>query len=533
MSTSTVLSTARVPRHPRGDEGAVGRVAAAATAGLLAAFVAVGIGHLVAALVRPAASPLIAIGSTFIDLTPEWLKSFAIATFGESDKAALLVGIAVTLGVGSLVVGVVALRSLRVSLLLVAMLGVVGGLAAALRPPADVVATIPSIAGALAGAGVLAALVRRIDPPAPEPAAAGGPGAEHGSRRGFLVAAGGAGTLALVAGAAGVAIAGRRAAAARAANATVPIPVDAAAPLPPGADLRLADLSPFHTPNDLFYRVDTALSVPAIDPETWRLRIHGMVDREITLSLPELLDLPIVERDLTLACVSNQVGGGFVGTARWTGVPLAAVLGEAGVRAGADQIVSRSIDGMTIGTPTAVALDGRDSLLAVAMNGVPLPPEHGAPVRMLVPGLYGYVSATKWLVDIELTTFAAYDAYWVQRGWAEQAPIKTMTRIDTPRPLARLAPGEIAVAGVAWAPHRGIRQVEVQVDDEPWQVATLAAVPSADTWRQWVWRWRAEPGRHRIRARSTDATGELQTESRAEPFPSGATGWHSVVVTVE
>jgi hypothetical protein len=234
-----------------------------------------------------------------------------------------------------------------------------------------------------------------------------------------------------------------------------------------------------------------------------------------------------------LTCVSNQVGGNLAGNARWTGVPLATVLEEAGVRPGADQIVSRSVDGMTIGTPTAVALDGRDAMLAVSMNGSPLPPVHGAPVRMLVPGLFGYVSATKWLVELELTTFDAFDPYWVERGWAEQAPIHTMTRIDTPRPLARLTPGEIGVAGVAWAQGRGIDAVEVRVDDGPWQRATLAPVPSVDTWRQWLWPWRPEPGRHRLEARATDGTGETQIGDRAEPFPSGATGWHSAVVTVE
>jgi DMSO/TMAO reductase YedYZ molybdopterin-dependent catalytic subunit len=297
-------------------------------------------------------------------------------------------------------------------------------------------------------------------------------------------------------------------------------------------DLGVPGIAPFYTPNDEFYRVDTALDVPAIDPATWSLRIHGMVEREITLSFDELLQLPAIERDITMTCVSNQVGGGYVGTARWIGIPLGTVLEMAGVRDGADQIVSRSIDGMTIGTPTAVALDGRDAMLAVAMNGEPLPPVNGFPVRMLVPGLYGYVSATKWLVDIELTTFAAYDPYWVQRGWAAQAPIKTMARIDAPRPLAQLAAGTVMVGGVAWAQHRGIERVEVRFDGADWHEAMLAAVDTIDTWRQWSFAWTAGPGRHLIEVRATDADGVIQTESRAEPFPDGATGWHSIVVSV-
>jgi DMSO/TMAO reductase YedYZ molybdopterin-dependent catalytic subunit len=378
------------------------------------------------------------------------------------------------------------------------------------------------------GSGVLVALVGRAQRLSERPSAH----AQGSSRRRFLISAAGAGALALVSGGLGVVLAGRRAAAA-ATGVAIPAPLEPAAALPAGTELGVEGVTPFYTPNDRFYRVDTALEVPIVDPATWRLRIHGMVDREVTLTLDELLQLPLVERDITLTCVSNQVGGNLAGNARWSGVPLATVLDEAGVRAGADQIVSRSVDGMTIGTPTAVALDGRDAMLAVSMNGSPLPPAHGAPVRMIVPGLFGYVSATKWLVELELTTFDAFDPYWVERGWAAKAPILTMTRIDTPRPLARLASGEIAVAGVAWAQGRGIDAVEVRVDDGPWQRATLAPVPSVDTWRQWLWPWRPEPGRHRLEARATDGAGETQTGDRAEPFPSGATGWHSVVVTVE
>ena len=250
------------------------------------------------------------------------------------------------------------------------------------------------------------------------------------------------------------------------------------------------------------------------------------------LTYAELVELPTIERDITLTCVSNVVGGHYVGSARWIGVPLATILELAGAKPGADQIVSTSADGFTVGTPTAVATDGRDAMLAFAMNGEPLPAAHGYPVRMVVPGLYGYVSATKWLVDLELTTFDAYDAYWVQRGWDAEAPIKTMARIDAPKPLARLAAGKVAVAGVAWAQHRGIEHVEVRVDGGAWHDARLAKVGSIDTWRQWVYEWDATPGNHNLEVRATDGAGVIQTDARNEPFPSGATGWHSVVVTV-
>jgi DMSO/TMAO reductase YedYZ molybdopterin-dependent catalytic subunit len=257
-----------------------------------------------------------------------------------------------------------------------------------------------------------------------------------------------------------------------------------------------------------------------------------MVDREITLTLADLLAYPTIERDITLTCVSNEVGGEYAGNARWIGIPLASVLEEAGVQAGADQIVSRSIDGMSIGTPTAVALDGRDAMLAIAMNGEPLPPVHGYPVRMIVPGLFGYVSACKWLVELELTTFDAYDPYWVQRGWVKEAPIKTMSRIDAPKPLVQVPAGKIAIAGVAWAQHRGIEKVEVRIDGAEWATARLADVDTIDTWRQWVLDWDATPGLHTLETRATDATDATQPETRATPFPEGATGWHSVVMTV-
>jgi DMSO/TMAO reductase YedYZ molybdopterin-dependent catalytic subunit len=304
-------------------------------------------------------------------------------------------------------------------------------------------------------------------------------------------------------------------------------------PAPLGDPARgIAGLSPYRTPNDTFYRVDTALFVPAPDAAEWSLRVHGMVDRELTLTLDELLARPMIERDITLACVSNEVGGPYVGNATWLGTRLDDLLREAGVHADATQLVSSSVDGFTIGTPTAVVMDGRDALLAVGMNGEPLPLEHGFPVRMIVPGLYGYVSAMKWLVDLELTTLEAYDAYWIARGWAKEAPVKTQSRIDTPRNGAAVAAGAVAVAGVAWAQHRGIERVEVSVDAEPWLEAELAPPGTLDTWRQWVLHWEATTGPHTLAVRATDGEGDVQTADRAAPFPDGATGHHTITVEV-
>ena len=312
----------------------------------------------------------------------------------------------------------------------------------------------------------------------------------------------------------------------------IPTPVDAAPPPPSGADLHVPGLGPFITPNDRFYRIDTALFVPSVNAEGWSLRVHGMVSREITLDYRQLLERPLMERDVTLACVSNEVGGPYIGNARWIGAPLKDLLEGAGVDIGATQLVSRSADGFTAGTPTAIVMDGRDAMLAVAMNGEPLPLAHGFPVRMVVPGLYGYVSATKWLVDLELTTFGAFDPYWIERGWARQAPIKTESRIDTPRDGAKVRTGEVAVAGVAWAQHRGIERVEIRVDGGSWAEADLAQEDTVDTWRQWVYRWNAPMGEHTIAVRATDGTGDVQSATPVPPFPNGATGDHTIAVHV-
>jgi DMSO/TMAO reductase YedYZ molybdopterin-dependent catalytic subunit len=505
--------------------------------GLLSAVAALGAAQLVAGLVGGASSPMIAVGGAAIDATPGWLKDAAIGTFGTNDKLALLIGIGLVVALAAVELGMRSVRNPRAGVIGIVIFGAIGAAASVSRPANGLAAAIPSIAGTVVGLVVY----RRLQAAAglPDAGPEGSPPGVQASasppvfdRRRLLRTGAVTAGLAAAAGVIGQYLVRRADASESRAAVRIPVPADAAPPPPAGADLRIPGLSSFITPNDRFYRIDTALFVPSVAADTWSLRIHGMVDREIRLDYGQLLARPLIERDVTLTCVSNEIGGPYISNARWIGAPLKDLLDEAGVRAGATQIVSRSADGFTVGTPTAQVTDGRDAMLAVAMNGEPLPLEHGFPVRMIVPGLYGYVSATKWIVDIELSTFAAFDAYWVQRGWAQQAPIKTESRIDTPRDGARVPAGQVAVAGVAWAQHRGVDGVEVRVDDGPWQAAELAQEDTVDTWRQWVFRWDAPAGGHSLSVRATDGGGALQVERPAEPFPDGATGDHTITVTV-
>jgi DMSO/TMAO reductase YedYZ molybdopterin-dependent catalytic subunit len=404
-------------------------------------------------------------------------------------------------------------------------IGVLGAIAAASGPPGPYGA-VPSVIGAIGGVIVLLLLVRLHH---------GGNDDPHfgASRRSFLVATGAVVATAAAFGGIGRALDTRFDAAGSRSGVRLPIPKAPLPAIPPDvAFIDIAGLTPFTTPNADFYRIDTALTVPQVPIDTYRLAVTGMVDRELRLSYADLLDRELVESDITITCVSNEIGGKLAGNARWLGVRLDDLLAEAGVRPGADQIVGRSVDRYTCGFPVA-ALDGRDAMVAVGMNGVPLPLEHGFPARLIVPGLYGYVSATKWLAEIRLTTFGDFDHYWVGRGWSAQAPIKTQSRIDTPAPLQRIPSGPTAIAGVAWAQTRGIERVEARIDGGDWQEAELAAELTDSTWRQWKVQWEATPGRHDIQCRATDRTGELQTVARAEPMPDGATGWHSIVVLVD
>jgi DMSO/TMAO reductase YedYZ molybdopterin-dependent catalytic subunit len=518
------------------------RIMVGAASGILAAGFGVAAAELLAAATRPQAGPLVAVGGALIDATPTAVKEFAVRDLGTYDKPALLAGIIVVLLLFTALTGVLGLRR-RIAVAAGAVLfGAAGAAAALSRPAAGMVDAVPSLFGAVTAGAVLWWLLPRAAPgpadlgtrtgePSAEgaqaPPAPGVPG-RNVDRRAFLRAA------ALVAG--GTAMAGgsaqwlRRARAGAAAKTRealrLPAPASPARPVPPGTG------PGFVTATRDFYRVDTALTLPRIDLNTWRLRLHGMVDTEIELSFDDLLGRPLMERDITLNCVSNEVGGPYIGTARWLGVPLGPLLREAGLRAGADQLVARSAEGMTIGTPLDVLLDGRDAMLVVGMNGEPLPPANGFPVRMLTPGLYGYAGACKWLTELQVTTFADFDAYWVERGWAARGPVKTASRIDRPKPFARLTAGTQIIAGVAWAQGRGIRTVEISIDGGAWNPAELLPVPSTDTWVQWRHAWNATPGPHSIAVRATDGTGTPQTEERATPFPDGATGWHTTTVTI-
>jgi DMSO/TMAO reductase YedYZ molybdopterin-dependent catalytic subunit len=351
-------------------------------------------------------------------------------------------------------------------------------------------------------------------------------------RRSFLAASAATAGIAAVAGLAGRVLAERSSVASAQRALRIPKPTVSTAPLPAGVNLDVPGISPFITSNAAFYRVDTAIVLPQVDPGSWQLRIHGMVEREITITFDELLRRPLIEDYVTLCCVSNPVEGPYISNALWLGASLASLLREAGIKAGADQLMCTSVDGFTSGTPVQTVMDGRDALLAVAMNGTALPVAHGFPARMVVPGLYGYVSATKWVTDINVTTFAGNYAYWAQRGWSQQAPIKTECRIDVPNGANEIRAGQTAIAGVAWAQHKGIDAVHVRVDQGPWNQATLAAVPGIDTWRQWVWEWEATGGNHVIEARATDATGYTQTSLAEPPEPNGASGYPTVTVTV-
>ncbi|GAA3728186.1 molybdopterin-dependent oxidoreductase [Salinactinospora qingdaonensis] len=534
-----------------------------ALSGLLAAGSALATAELAAAWINPQAAPLIAVGGAVIDAVPRPLKELAVSVFGTADKPLLLGGMAVVLAAFAAGIGVLARRNWTVGWLGIAALSLLGAAAALARPDSALLDALPAALGGFVAMGVLQALLAvsrpRLAPTPDAPVAATSEEAEASepatselpqqpsaaetfNRRGFVALASTAAALSAAGGVTGRWLAASSGGtAASQAAVRLPRPASPAAAVPDGADLEIAGLAPFFSANEDFYRIDTALATPRIDATTWRLRIHGRGVNERTYTYADLLAREdIVERDVTLACVSNPVGGDYVDNARWIGIPLEALLREAGIRppregGPADQLVSRSSDGMTIGTPVDDVMDGRDAMLALGMNGKPLPVEHGFPVRMVVPGLYGYVSACKWLVEMELTTFDAFDAYWVPRGWAAQAPIKTQSRIDTPRQgdSVSLDSGTtVPIAGVAWAQNVGIDRVEVSVDGGPWQQARLAAEDTADTWRQWVFDWPAEPGSHELRVRATDRSGQTQTADTAPPAPDGATGYHTVNVTV-
>jgi DMSO/TMAO reductase YedYZ molybdopterin-dependent catalytic subunit len=504
----------------------------AAVAGVVAVVLAVGVAELLAGLLVAVPSPLDAVGSLVVPAVPGPLTSWVIATFGAANRLVLLLGtVLVAAGIGA-ALGLAARRSRVVPALLFGAAGVVGASAAAGEPGASAVGAWTTIAIAVAaGWWGLAALLRRAVAPRATAAGPDAPTPPAPSRRDFLRAAAGLGTVAVVTLATGRLALGRRGELVDPTSIALPPPARALPAVAPARRFTSPEgLSPLFTPTDRFFRIDTALRVPQVDPDTWELTIEGLVERELHLRYDDLLAMPLEEVDVTLLCVSNEVGGDLVGTARWTGVRLADLLERAGIAPGAEQVLGRSVDGFTAGFPLEAALDGRDALVAVGMDGAPLPTRHGFPARLVVPGLYGYVSATKWLASIELTLWDGVDGYWIPRGWAKRAPVKTASRIDVPTAGSRLAAGPTVVAGVAWAPTRGIERVEVRVDDGPWVAAELAAPLSADTWVQWRAEVELPAGEPALQVRAVDGSGATQPVGPRPPAPDGAEGWHRITV---
>lgn len=493
-----------------------------AACGVLAACAAIAVSEGLAALLDLRESPILSVGQSVIDVTPGTVAHRIIELVGTKDKP---------LAVTSVVIGILALGALAglwwtahrlLACLVVAVVVLLSVASVLSRPYASAPAVFVCVASGVVVLSVLQLLLK--DGAAP---------AEPEGRRAFLRLVGVIVVATVVVGAAGEFLVSRhrRRQAIEKVRASLKLPVRQVA-VPTGADLGVSGQEAWLTPNRDFYRIDTALSPPLIDPDSWSLRIHGLVDRELVLTYQDLLDRGLNDAWITICCVSNPVGGDLIGNTVWGGVPIKAILDEVGIQAGADALLSTSADGWTCGTPLDALTDGRDAMLALTMNGDPLPIPHGFPVRQVVPGLYGYVSATKWVTDWEVTRFADFKAFWTQRGWGERGPVKTESRIDVPRDNASIGSGTSVIAGVAWAQHVGVEKVEVSVDGGAWREAVLGKVPNVDTWVQWSVDWVADKGDHKIQVRATDRNGETQTAERADVLPDGATGYHSVQVSV-
>lgn len=509
-------------------------IAWAAFAGLISGAVFLAIAELFALLLDRLASPVLAVGSFVIDIVPQPFKEFAIETFGEYDKIALLAGLGLAVVIASAIAGILQLVRAPLGVVALVIAGVLSTAAVVTRAGVTPIAFLPPVLGTVAGSMMLVLLCRRLkgwrDSVADGPGRSGPSGID---RRRFFVMAAVAGASAVIVGvtARAVSVAASSVESIRSAL-RLPAPQSTVF-VPPAADFEVPGLSPLFTPNADFYRVDTALTVPTIDPAAWRLVIDGMVDERVEMSFQDLLDMGLDEYSITLTCVSNEVGGELVGNAMWLGVPVRDVLKKAGVHSDADMVLSRSVDGYTASTPlSALTDDDLDAILAVAMNGEPLPPDHGFPVRMVVPGLYGYVSATKWLTELKVTTFAADEAYWTPRGYSARAPIKFSSRVDTPKIGESVAAGRVPIAGMAWAQTVGIERVEVSIDDGEWLPAKLSVPINDDTWVQWLMEWDATPGTHYIAVRAVNKNGDLQIEERAPIAPDGSTGWQRSLVRV-
>lgn len=489
--------------------------------GLTAVAAGLGVGHGLSALVSSGSSPLIAVANRIVDLTPTPVKEWAVSTLGTADKALLLAGVAAVVALLGLAVGRLATRSLTGAWVAAGALGALCLVAALADPEATPLWALPSVAAVVVGGAVLTAFQRVT-------AAADDVAGQALSRRRLLVGAAGGGAALVGLGAAELVPT-----VAPVGPPVLPVPLD---PLPAraaGLESTVEGVSRLYTPTREFYRIDTSLSPPNLSYREWSLTVDGMVERPVTLTWDQLVAMDVVEADITMLCVSNPVGGEYIGAARWLGVRVADVLALARPEAGADMVLSRSVDGFTISTPLQALTDDRMALLAVGMDGEPLPRNHGAPVRLVTPGLYGYVGSTKWVTGLTVTTFARDKAYWTVRGWGERGPVKPASRIDVPRQGAAVPAGRVAVAGVAWAQGIGISRIEVRVDDEPWREATEGPDAGVDMWRQWTYAWDASPGEHLLAVRVVDATGTPQLPGPADPFPDGAEGYHQISVTVE
>lgn len=520
----------------------------AALSGVISGLVFLATAELFALIFARSASPILAVGGFVIDIVPQPFKEFAIATFGEYDKIALLVGLGLAVVIASAIAGILQLLRPPLGVIALVVAGALSTAAIVTRAGVTALAFLPPVLGTIAGSIIIVLLIRRLtawkasavpaamvdrkgekteaDADDAKPSKALG-------RRQFFLLAGIAGVSAVIVG-----IASRTVSMTVGSVATIREALKLPAPkskvtVPKGAELDIPGLTKLITPNKDFYRVDTALTVPTIDPSTWRLVIDGMVDKRVELSFQDILDMGLDEYAITMTCVSNEVGGGLVGNAMWLGVPLRDVLKKAGVKSGADMVLSKSVDGYTASTPlSALTDDNLDAILAVGMNGEPLPLEHGFPVRMVVPGLYGYVSATKWLTELKVTTFEKDEAYWTPRGYSAEAPIKFASRVDTPKVGQAVDAGRIPIAGVAWAQTVGIERVEVKIDEGDWMPATLSAPINENTWVQWFMEWDATPGTHYVAVRAINKNGDTQIEERAPIAPNGSSGWQRSLVRV-
>jgi DMSO/TMAO reductase YedYZ molybdopterin-dependent catalytic subunit len=531
---------------------------AAGLVGVASALVTFAVAEVVSVMLGEIGDPFNAVGSLIIDLLPPGGKEVAVSLFGTNDKLALFVALGLVVLILAYLVGLLQVRRPPWGIVAMIVVGAIAVGAVVTRAEATAVSVSPTILGFIAGIWTLGVLVRRLDAwrraeaqPVPPPRSVAAVAAQQArnpeapnqqagrsaaqyERRSFFTAVIATGLVSAVIGAGARTIsAAATAVGDLRSSLKLPVATSAAPILTAGDTLTVPGISPFISPNADFYRIDTALQVPSIDPTSWRLKIVGMVKNEVEISYADLIALPLEERLITLTCVSNEVGGNLIGNASWLGYPIRELLARAQPTAGADMVLSTSQDGFTAGTPLSVLQDpGTDALLAVGMNGDPLPVEHGFPVRMVVPGLYGYVSATKWVVELKVTTFARDMGYWVPRGWSAKGPIKLSSRIDTPITGDTVKAGTVAVAGVAWAQHVGISRVDVRIDEGGWQPAKLAMAVTADSWLQWSYAWAATSGSHVIQVRATDANGLVQTSIIEPPAPNGASGYHTISVQV-